>query len=72
MLLLARICSETAAVVLVAAALVHWLGTGWHVFLLVWVIMAAVLYVLAGIGPRILGRQHERSWPWPRPACCTR
>ena len=60
-LLLARICGETAAIVLVAAALLHWLGTGWHVFLLIWVIMAAVLYVLAGIGPRILGRQYERS-----------
>ena len=59
-LLLARVCSETAAIVLVAAALLHWLGTGWHVFLLIWVIMAAVLYVLAGIGPRILGRQYER------------
>ena len=60
-LLLARVCSETAAIVLVAAALLHWLGTGWHVFLLIFVIMAAVLYVLAGIGPRILGRQHERT-----------
>jgi CBS domain containing-hemolysin-like protein len=60
-LLLARVCSETAAIVLVAAALLHWLGTGWHVFLLIWVIMAAVLYVLAGIGPRILGRQYERA-----------
>ena len=60
-LLLARVCGETAAIVLVAAALLHWLGTGWHVFLLTWVIMAAVLYVLAGIGPRILGRQYERS-----------
>ena len=59
-LLLARVCAETAAIVLVAAALLHWLGTGWHVFLLIWVIMAAVLYVLTGIGPRILGRQYER------------
>ena len=60
-LLLARVCSETGAIVLVAAALLHWLGTGWRVFLLIFVIMAAVLYVLAGIGPRILGRQHERT-----------
>ena len=48
-LLLARVCAETAAIVLVAAALLHWLGTGWHVFLLIWVIMAAILYVLTGI-----------------------
>jgi CBS domain containing-hemolysin-like protein len=60
-LLLARVSGETAAIVLVAAALEHWLGTGWRTFLLVTVIMIAVLYLLAGIGPRVLGRQHERS-----------
>jgi CBS domain containing-hemolysin-like protein len=60
-LLLARVSGETAAVVLVAAALEHWLGTGWRTFLITAAIMIAVLYLLAGIGPRVLGRQHERS-----------
>ncbi len=60
-LLLARISGETAAVVLVAAPLVHWLGSGWQSFLLTAAIMIVVLYLLAGVGPRILGRQHERS-----------
>jgi CBS domain containing-hemolysin-like protein len=60
-LLLVRISGETAAVVLVAAALLHWLGNGWRTFLITVVIMIAVLYLLAGIGPRILGRQYDRS-----------
>jgi CBS domain containing-hemolysin-like protein len=60
-LLLARVAGETAAIVLVAAALEHWLGSGWRTFLLVAVIMIAVLYLLAGIGPRALGRQHARA-----------
>jgi CBS domain containing-hemolysin-like protein len=60
-LLLARVSGETGAVVLVAAALEHWLGSGWRTFLITAAIMIAVLYLLAGIGPRVLGRQHERS-----------
>ena len=60
-LLLARVSGETGAVVLVAAALEHWLGTGWRTFLITAAIMIAVLYLLAGIGPRVLGRQYERS-----------
>jgi CBS domain containing-hemolysin-like protein len=59
-LLLIRISGEAASVVLVAAALLHWLGSGWRTFLLTAVIMIAVLYLLAGIGARILGRQYER------------
>ena len=55
-LLLARVCAETAAIVLVAAALLHWLGTGWHVFLLIWVIM--ILFSARRSSPRTLGRQH--------------
>ena len=60
-LLLARVSGETGAVVLVAAALEHWLGTGWRTFLITAAIMIAVLYLLAGIGPRVLGRQYQRS-----------
>jgi CBS domain containing-hemolysin-like protein len=58
-LLLIQICCETAATVLVTAALLHWLGSGWQTFLIAAAVMAAVLYVVAGIGPRTLGRRHE-------------
>ena len=59
-LLLARVSCETGATVLMAAALLHWLGSGWRSFLLIAVIMIAILYLVAGIGPRTLGRQHEQ------------
>jgi CBS domain containing-hemolysin-like protein len=58
-LLLVQICCETAATVLVTAALLHWLGSGWRTFLIAVAVMAAVLYLVAGIAPRMLGRQHE-------------
>ncbi|HEY7429391.1 MAG TPA: hemolysin family protein [Streptosporangiaceae bacterium] len=59
-LLLARVLSEIAAVVLMTAALVRWLGTGWRTFLIAVAVMAAVLYVVAGIWPRALGRRYDR------------
>jgi magnesium and cobalt exporter, CNNM family len=58
-LLLVQICSETAATVLVTAALVHWLGAGWRTYLIAAAVMAGLLYIVAGIGPRTLGRRHE-------------
>jgi CBS domain containing-hemolysin-like protein len=58
-LLLVQICCETAATVLVTAALLHWLGTGWTTYLIAVAVMAAVLYLVAGIAPRTLGRQYE-------------
>jgi CBS domain containing-hemolysin-like protein len=58
-LLLVQICCETAATVLVTAALLHWLGPDWQAFLVAVAVMAAVLYLVAGIAPRILGQQHE-------------
>src|SRR5262249_57128431 len=60
-LLLARMGSETAAVVLMTAALVHWVGTGWHTFLIAVAVMTAVLYVVAGLWPRTLGRRFDRQ-----------
>jgi CBS domain containing-hemolysin-like protein len=58
-LLLVQICCETAATVLVTAALLHWLGSGWKTFLIAVAVMTAVLYLVAGIAPRMLGRRHE-------------
>jgi magnesium and cobalt exporter, CNNM family len=58
-LLLVQICCETAATVLVTAALLHWLGSRWQTFLIAVTVMAAVLYLVAGIAPRMLGRRHE-------------
>ncbi len=59
-LLLIQICAETGATVLVTAALVHWLGVGWQAFLIAAVAMSALLFVVAGIGPRTFGRRHQR------------
>jgi magnesium and cobalt exporter, CNNM family len=58
-LLLVQICCETAATVLVTAALLHWLGSDWQAFLIAVAVMAAALYLVAGIAPRILGQQHQ-------------
>src|SRR5215468_10606200 len=58
-LLLVQICCEVAATVLVTAALLHWLGSGWRTFLIAVAVMAAVLFLVAGIAPRMLGPQHE-------------
>jgi CBS domain containing-hemolysin-like protein len=58
-LLLVQIVCETAATVLMTAALLHWLGTSWRTFLIAVAVMAAVLYIVAGIAPRTLGRRHE-------------
>ena len=58
-LLLIQICAETAATVLVTAALVHWLGVSWQAFLIAAAGMAGLLFVVAGIGPRTLGRRHQ-------------
>jgi magnesium and cobalt exporter, CNNM family len=58
-LLLVQICAETAATVMVTAALVHWLGVGWQAFLIAAAAMSVLLFAVAGIGPRRLGRQHQ-------------
>jgi CBS domain containing-hemolysin-like protein len=60
-LLVMRVGSETAAVVLATAALVQLLGDGWRTFLIALVGMAAVLYIVAGIWPATLGRQYDRQ-----------
>ena len=60
-LLAVRIGAETAAVVLTTAALVQWLGTGWHTYLIALAGMAAVLYLVGGIWPLTLGRRYDRQ-----------
>ncbi|MFP5022296.1 hemolysin family protein [Pseudonocardia phyllosphaerae] len=58
LLLLLRVAGETAAVVLLAAALAPLFSAPWIGLLLAAVIMVVASYVLAGVGPRTLGRQH--------------
>jgi magnesium and cobalt exporter, CNNM family len=60
-LLLVRLAAETSSVVLMTAALVHWLGTDWRTFLIAIAAMTAVLYVVAGIWPRALGRRYDQA-----------
>src|SRR5215470_10092443 len=60
-LLAVRVGAETAAVVLTTAALVQWLGTGWHTYLIALAGMAALLYLVAGAWPVTLGRQYDRQ-----------
>jgi CBS domain containing-hemolysin-like protein len=57
-LLLLRVSCETSATVLVTVAFVHWLGSGWHAFVLAAAVMIVVSYVVVGVSPRTLGRQH--------------
>jgi CBS domain containing-hemolysin-like protein len=58
LLLLLRLASETAATVLLTVALVDMFHTVWSGALTAGAIMVVVSYVLIGVGPRTLGRQH--------------
>ncbi|SHF92736.1 hemolysin family protein [Geodermatophilus nigrescens] len=58
LLLLLRIACEMVAAVLVAVLSVRALGTGWQAVLAAAGVMVVVSYVLVGVGPRTLGRQH--------------
>jgi CBS domain containing-hemolysin-like protein len=57
-LLLARVAAEIAATLLVTAVFVHSLGYRWQAFVSAGAIMSGVIYVVAGIVPRTLGRQY--------------
>ncbi|MBO0776854.1 MAG: HlyC/CorC family transporter [Actinobacteria bacterium] len=59
LLALTRVCAEAAATVAVTAALVAWLGVTWHAFLISLAIMAAIFYLVTGIGPRTVGHANE-------------
>jgi CBS domain containing-hemolysin-like protein len=58
LLLLLRIVCEMVAAVLVTVVLYDLWGGGWQTFLTAAGVMTVVSYVLVGVGPRTLGRQH--------------
>jgi magnesium and cobalt exporter, CNNM family len=60
-LLLARVAAELAATLLVTWVLLHWSGPTWRPFLVAGAIMTVVVYVVAGIVPRTLGRRYAAS-----------
>jgi CBS domain containing-hemolysin-like protein len=58
LLLLLRLTCELLATVLVARAVISWLGQSWSAVAFTVAVMVVVSYVLVGVGPRTLGRQH--------------
>ncbi|SDC94256.1 Hemolysin, contains CBS domains [Geodermatophilus telluris] len=58
LLLLLRIGCEMVAAVLLAVVLAGLWGAGWQTVLTAAAVMTVVSYVLVGVGPRTLGRQH--------------
>ncbi|RZU30963.1 hemolysin family protein [Blastococcus saxobsidens] len=58
LLLLLRIACEMVAAVLLTVLLYDLWGGGWRTFLTAAGVMTVVSYVLVGVGPRTLGRQH--------------
>jgi CBS domain containing-hemolysin-like protein len=58
LLLLLRLAAETCAVVLLTVALLRLIEPAWAGVLTAWAIMLVVSYVLIGVGPRTMGRQH--------------
>jgi CBS domain containing-hemolysin-like protein len=58
LLLLLRILCEMVAAVLATVLLYDLWGGGWRTFLTAAGVMTVVSYVLVGVGPRTLGRQH--------------
>jgi CBS domain containing-hemolysin-like protein len=58
LLLLLRLICELLATVLVARAVMSWLGPRWTAVAFTVAVMVVVSYVLVGVGPRTLGRQH--------------
>ncbi len=60
--LLLRIVAETASIVLVAFVIADEIDRGWDRFLLTVLIMSVVSFVVIGVGPRTLGRQHAERF----------
>ncbi len=61
LLLLLRMTCELTATVLVAIVTRSQFGTRWPVPVLTVALMIVICYVLIGVGPRTLGRQHPNS-----------
>ncbi len=57
-LLLGRVAAEVSATVLVTVVLLHWIGPGWRAFAVTAVCMTILIYVVAGIVPRAIGRRN--------------
>jgi CBS domain containing-hemolysin-like protein len=57
-LLLLRVAAELTATIFVTAAFVSWFGFGWRPFLISGAIMTGLIYIVAGIVPRTLGRDY--------------
>ncbi|WP_216899040.1 hemolysin family protein [Nocardia alni] len=60
LMVLLRLTCEITATVLLVAALSTWLGDGWALIVSA-VAMVLVDYMVIGVGPRTLGRQHAYS-----------
>ena len=58
LLMLLRVTCETVAIILLAVALAPLFSATWIGLLLTGVLMVLASYVLVGVGPRTLGRQH--------------
>src|SRR5690606_5815807 len=58
LLLLLRLICELTATTLVALVLITAIDTGWLAVLVTSVSMAVVSFVVVGVGPRTIGRQH--------------
>ena len=57
-LLLARVAAEVSATVLSTVVLLHWIGSGWRAFGVTALAMTIVIYVMAGLLPRAIGRHN--------------
>ena len=58
LLLLLRLTCELTATVLVTRVVIDWLGASWGAVAFTVGVMVLVSYVLVGVGPRTIGRQH--------------
>jgi CBS domain containing-hemolysin-like protein len=58
LLLLLRLVCETVATVLLAVVFIRWIDPPWVGAVIAGAVMVVVSYVLIGVGPRTVGRQH--------------
>ena len=58
LLLLSRLACETVATVLATMVAIDLVAPRWLGAVLAWLVMLVVSYVLIGVGPRTIGRQH--------------